>query len=119
MSDTSFRDLTAAVRKLRIQIDNLHTNVMTEQQMIRARASLSLGMLANGEQVHWVHQSRALMQDVESFKRVQMLKSLTEIAASLAESLNARKLRAGLRILQKGRPELVNDDVLELIANSK
>ena len=111
--DKTFRDMTVAVRELLAQIESLRANIAEEERARRARASTSLGMLWNGEKVHWRYQIESLLQDAEGFKRMQQLRVMIEIHLKLAAVLNEKRLRAGLKIMQTVRP--VNEDVLALI----
>ena len=117
MEDESFRELSDAARKLRARVDSLRANIVAEETLVRGRACMSLGMLPNGTPVHFVYQMRSLLKDAESYKRAQTLWSLVHTTVRLAESLDSQRLAVGLKILQKGRPELVNEDIVEIIAN--
>ena len=119
MEDDSFRELTDAAHKLRARVSSLLANIVAEETLVRGRASMSMGILPNGTPVHWVYQMRSLLQDAESYKRTQTLWSLVKTTVRLAESLDSQRLVAGLKILQKARPELVNEDVIVAISQCK
>ena len=119
MEDDSFRELTDAAHKLRARVSSLLANIVDEETLVRGRASMSMGILPNGTPVHWVYQMRSLLQDAESYKRTQTLWSLVKTTVRLAESLDSQRLVAGLKILQKARPELVNEDVIVAISQCK
>ena len=118
MSFEIFAQLADAITNLEIRIDGIAASIAEEQHLTLSRASLSHGMMPNGDRVPLEDQQRALDMDVDSFRNIGRLNGRLFISQRLLANLKRSKLRQGLLIVAKNHPDL-NEDVLSTILNQQ
>ena len=120
ISDELFCQLSNAITRTQTRIDGLEEEIATEHMKIRSRSSIALGIMPHGERVPAEIKLAAIIRDVESMRKIGDLSGKIVVAEKLKENMQVSKVRTGLLIIFRNSPDLLkNQDILDMIANSK